>query len=61
MKMAGPEKELNKHRPTICRNCIHFDDSKRFYEKDMCGYHDIEADADDDTKCRYYREVGDPI
>ena len=23
-KMAGPENELNKYRPTICKNCVHF-------------------------------------
>lgn len=60
--MAGPEKELNKTRDTICKNCIHFDSRiDPYYNKTMCGYHDIPADADDDCKCRYYRQVGDPL
>ena len=60
--MAGPIKELNKHRPTICKNCLNF--SSRidpYYKKTMCNYYDVPTDGDNDLKCSTYEELGDPI
>jgi hypothetical protein len=60
--MAGPEKELNKHRPTICKNCIHFDSRiDPYFKTTICGYIDRPTEAEDNYHCSYYRQVGDPI
>ena len=60
--MASPEKELNRHRPTICKNCLHFDSRIDPYHKTtMCGYYDIPAKAEDDIHCSVYRQTGDPL
>lgn len=60
--MAGPNKELNKTRETICKNCNNFDPRiDPYYNKTMCGYLDIPTDAEDNHKCRYYSEYGDPL
>ena len=60
--MARPNKELNKHRETICKNCIHFDSRiDPYYKTTMCSYIDRPTDADNDCKCSTYEEFGDPI
>lgn len=61
-KMAGPEKELNKYRPTICKNCVHFDSRiDPYYKTTMCSYIDRPIDANDAYKCSTYREPNDPL